>query len=224
MLRADAEDKPASTRTTEREAEPSQRSPRRGLIFRTLGILCLVGALAVAGFLGWQLWGTGLGTAREQKVLRREITDQIARPRPLDPQTKLPVKPIPEGAPLGIIKIPRIKLDMVVVNGTRSADLKKGPGHYIDSAYPWEDGGKVAMAGHRTTYLHPFGGLDKLRPGDLIQLVTEHGTFDYRVTGSRVILPTGVWVLKQTVEPTLVLTTCTPRFSSSHRLVVFASR
>lgn len=186
--------------------------------------MCLVAALAVAGYLGWQLWGTGIGTAREQKNLRREITEQITRPRPLDPLTKLPIKAIPEGAPLGIIRIPRIKLDIVVVNGTRSADLKKGPGHYIDSAYPWEDAGKVAIAGHRTTYLRPFGALDKLRPGDLIRLQTEHGTFDYHVTGSRVIRPTGVWVLKQTREPTLVLTTCTPRFSASHRLVIFASR
>lgn len=224
MLRADAKDPSAKTSTAGREAPHSRGFRRPGWILRTLGTLCLVAALAVAGFLGWQLWGTGIGTAREQKHLRRELTDQIARPRPLDPQTKLPIKAIPEGAPIGIIKIPRIHLDMVVVNGTRSADLKKGPGHYIDSAYPWEDAGKVAIAGHRTTYLHPFGGLDKLRPGDLIRLVTEHGTFDYHVTGSRVIRPNGVWVLKQTSDPTLVLTTCTPRFSASHRLVIFASR
>ena len=224
MLRADAEDPPADTHSPDREAETSRRSTRLGLILRALGTMCLVAALAVGGYMGWQLWGTGIGTAREQTHLRQEITEQIARPRPLDPQTKLPIGPIREGAPLGIIKIPRIHLDMVVVSGTRSADLKKGPGHYTDSAYPWEDRGKVAIAGHRTTYRAPFGALDKLRPGDLIQLVTEHGTFDYRVTGSRVILPSGVWVLKQTSEPTLVLTTCTPRFSASHRLVIFASR
>jgi sortase A len=82
----------------------------------------------------------------------------------------------------------------------------------------------MAIAGHRTTYLRPFWSLDKLRSGDLIRLVTEYGVFDYHVTGSTVIQPSGVWVLKQTKEPTLVLTTCTPRFSASHRLVVFASR
>jgi sortase A len=113
---------------------------------------------------------------------------------------------------------------MVIVEGTDTEDLKKGPGHYTGTAYPWEDQGRVGVAGHRTTYLHPFWGLDKLRPGDLIRIVTEFGRFDYRVTGSKVIVPSDASVLDQTETPTLVLTTCTPRFSASHRLVVFAVR
>jgi hypothetical protein len=82
----------------------------------------------------------------------------------------------------------------------------------------------VAVAGHRTTYLHPFWSLDELRRGDLVRLRTEYGTFEYRVTGSRVVLPDAVWVLRQTDEPTLVLTACEPRFSAAKRLVVFAER
>ena len=178
----------------------------------------------MAGYLGWLLWGTGLGTAREQKHLREEIDKLISQPRVVDPVTRRPAAPIRPGAPIGIMQIPKIGLDIVVVNGTSTADLKKGPGHYLETAYPWEDSGRVGIAGHRTTYLQPFGALDKLRRGDLIRLVTEYGTFDYHVTGSRVILPSESWVLKRTKKPTLVLTTCTPRFSASHRLVVFASR
>jgi sortase A len=202
--------------------EATSRKPARaGRILRALGMLCLVAALVVAGYLGWLLWGTGLGTAREQRHLREQIDKVIAHPRPLDPRT--PAVPR-EGAPVGILQIPKLHLDIVVVNGTSTADLKKGPGHYMDTAYPWDDTGRVAIAGHRTTYLHPFWSLDKLRRGDLIRLVTEYGTFDYHVTGSRVILPSGTWVLRQTEEPSLVLTTCTPPFSASHRLVVFASQ
>jgi len=183
-----------------------------------------VGALVVAGYLGWLLWGTGIGTAREQHHLRQQIDKLIANPAVLNPRTLRPAGPIRGGIPLGILQIRRIHLDMVVVNGTSTTDLRKGPGHYLETAYPWEDTGRVGIAGHRTTYLHPFWSLDKLRRGDRIRLITEYGTFDYHVTGSRVILPSGVWVLKQTKKPTLVLTTCTPRFSASHRLVVFASR
>lgn len=113
---------------------------------------------------------------------------------------------------------------MVVVEGTSTLDLRRGPGHYTGTAYPWDSRGRVAIAGHRTTYLHPFWSLDRLRPGDVIQLETRFGLFDYRVTAKRVVLPTAVWVLRQTRAPTLVLTTCTPRFSASHRLVVFATR
>jgi sortase A len=172
--------------------------------------------------MGWLLWGTGIETARAQRQLREQIDKVIAQPGPLEPQR--PAAAPRAGAPIGILQIPRLRLDIVVVNGTSDGVLKKGPGHYMDTAYPWDETGRVAIAGHRTTYLHPFWSLDKLRRGDLIRLVTEYGTFDYHVTGSKVILPSGVWVLRQTKEQTLVLTTCTPRFSSSHRLVVFASR
>ncbi|MGA9160226.1 MAG: class E sortase, partial [Actinomycetota bacterium] len=84
-------------------------------------------------------------------------------------------------------------------------------------------------AGHRTTYLAPFWSLNELRAGDRIVLATEYGVFDYRVTRTAVtppsgILPSGASVLDPTKRPTLVLTTCNPRFSASTRLVVFADR
>jgi sortase A len=221
VLRTNAEATSPGTIILGREAK-SSRPKRAGRFLRILGTLCLVAALAVAGYMGWLLWGTGIGTAREQRHLRQQIDQVIADPGPLDPVR--PPAPPGKGAPIGILQIPRIGLDIVVVNGTSTADLKKGPGHYMDTAYPWDDTGRVAIAGHRTTYLHPFGAINKLRPGDLIRLVTRYGTFDYHVTGSRVILPSGVWVLKQTKEPSLVLTTCDPPFSASHRLVVFASQ
>jgi sortase A len=203
--------------------EASHSRPKHpGRVLRILGTLCLVAALVVAGYLAWLLWGTGIETARAQRHLREQIDKVIDRPRPLEPQR--PAAPPKQGAPIGILQIPRIGLDIVVVNGSSHAVLKKGPGHYMETAYPWDETGRVAIAGHRTTYLRPFWSLDKLRRGDLIRLVTKYGTFDYHVTGSKVILPTGVWVLRQTKEPTLVLTTCTPPFSDSHRLVVFASR
>jgi sortase A len=195
---------------------------RKGRILRALGALCLVAALVVAGYLGWLLWGTGIGTAREQRHLRQEFSHALARAGTHDPRKPQPPARIKEGTPVGILQIPRIHLDMVVVNGTSTADLRKGP--YLETAYPWEGSGRVAIAGHRTTYLHPFWSLDELRRGDVIRLVTEYGTFTYHVTGSTVILPSGVWVLNQTKGPTLVLTTCTPRFSATHRLVVFASQ
>jgi sortase A len=195
------------------------------LLFRALGLLCLGAALVVAGYYAWLLWGTGLSTARAQKQLRAEIVELLERPGPPPSLsgTQAPIAP-EEGEPVAIIQIPRIGLDMVVVNGATTETLKKGPGHYIGTAYPWEERGAVAIAGHRTTYLHPFWSLDKLRRGDRITLLTEYGTFSYRVTGQEIIEPWENRVLDQTPDPTLVLTTCEPRFSSTHRLVVFAER
>ena len=69
----------------------------------------------------------------------------------------------------------------MVVEGTDTESLKKGPGHYTDTAYPWQNTGRVGIAGHRTTYLAPFWSLNELRQGDRIVLATEYGIFDYRV-------------------------------------------
>ncbi len=54
---------------------------------------------------------------------------------------------------------------------------------------------------------------------------TEYGArYNYRVTRHLIIDPSEGWVLDPTQRPTLVLTTCNPRFSASQRLVVFAER
>jgi sortase A len=114
---------------------------------------------------------------------------------------------------------------MIVVQGTDEESLKKGPGHYPDTADPWDATGRVGIAGHRTTYLAPFYSLDSMRGGDPITIRTEYGTFEYVVTRVDVISEAGSGiVLTQTEDPTLVLTTCNPRYSSSQRLIVYADR
>ncbi len=86
----------------------------------------------------------------------------------------------PVGSPVGTIQIPKINLAMTVVEGTDEAQLAMGPGHYPTTPLPGQ-AGNAAIAGHRTTYLHPFYSLDALAPGDLIYITTLQGTFLYRV-------------------------------------------
>ena len=73
------------------------------------------------------------------------------------------------GEALGRIVVPRMGLDMVVVNGTDEGTLKKGPGRYLGSALPGQ-GRLVYIAGHRTTYLAPFSKIDQLHKGDRVRL------------------------------------------------------
>ncbi|HEX5950855.1 MAG TPA: sortase, partial [Actinomycetota bacterium] len=180
-------------------------------------------AVSIGGYLGWLLWGTGLTTSRAQSDLREGFEGSVATLDPSAGPSADEVVKVP-GRAVAILVIPRMDLDMVVVEGTGTESLKKGPGHYTQTAYPWEDSGRAGIAGHRTTYGAPFWDLDKLREGDRITLETEYGVFEYRVTRRQIILPSESWVLDQTKEPTLVLTTCNPRFSASERLVVFADR
>ena len=200
---------------------------RRRLDWRTpvrwFGLLCLMGAAFFAGYVGWLLWGTGLQTQRAQDALRPAIEGQIADPRPPS-EAPGPGSPVIPGSAYAVIRIPRIALDMVVVQGTDYTSLKSGPGHYVDTADPWDGTGRVGIAGHRTTYLHPFFNLDQVQPGDTIQLLTGFGTYMYAVTRTFVLPEATAGVaLNQTTRPTLVLTTCNPRYASSQRLIVEAA-
>jgi sortase A len=128
----------------------------------------------------------------------------------------------PIGSPVGDISIPKIGLSMVVVEGTGVAQLQAGPGHYSTTPLPGE-AGNAAIAGHRTTYLHPFYNLNELDPGDSITVTTLQGIFLYHVTSSQIVSPTDVSVVDTTPTPTLTLTTCNPRYSASQRLIVHAA-
>jgi sortase A len=179
-----------------------------------VGRTCLTVAFILASYLAWVLWGTGIYTAQQQDQLREEFQERLRDPGPA---------PVIPGGAYGILKIPSIQVNEVVVEGTDTEDLKKGPGHYEKTNDPWQARGRVGIAGHRTTYGQPFWDLDKVRRGDVITLITDRGTYAYRVTRSKEILPNQVGVLDPTGEPTLVLTTCTPRFSAARRLIVFGS-
>lgn len=208
--------------------EPSEAAPRRrrrwlrqSRILRAAGAVFLALAFGIGGYVGWLLWGTGLTTQRWQSELRPSFELQIGTKDPSAPSASKIRVP---GDAIAILQIPRIDLDVVVVEGTDTESLKKGPGHYANTAYPWQDHGRVGIAGHRTTYLHPFFNLDQMRPGDEITLATEYGTFVYRVTKVFLVAPYEVSVLDQTKQPTLVLTTCNPKYSASQRLIVTADR
>ena len=199
----------------------------------TVGRVFLVAGILVLLFIPYLLWGTGLITARAQAELRREFAAaerlhheradlHPATPAPGPPVLAPDVAPPSPGSPIGVISIPKISLSMVVVEGTGADQLRSGPGHYPGTPMPGE-AGNAAIAGHRTTYLHPFYNLDQLVPGDPIDIVTVQGIFEYHVVSSQAVDPTDVAVVAPTPTPTLTLTTCNPRYSASQRLVVQAT-
>jgi LPXTG-site transpeptidase (sortase) family protein len=108
-----------------------------------------------------------------------------------------------------------------VVEGTDEADLQKGPGHYTGSALPGQHGNS-AIAGHRTTYGAPFNRLDNLVPGDTVVATTPNGAFLYVVTAKMVVAPSQSSVVEDYGDDRMTLTTCTPEFLATQRLVVVA--
>ena len=125
------------------------------------------------------------------------------------------------GDALGRIRIKKIGISFVVVQGTDGSSLQKGPGHYPDTPLPGMPG-TVAIAGHRTTYLAPFRHVDDLRRGNLIDVQMPYGHFTYSVERTRIVSPSEYSVIRPVGYDRLVLTACHPLYSAAQRIVVFA--
>jgi len=125
------------------------------------------------------------------------------------------------GAPLGRLTIPKIGLDVVVIEGVGRGDLREGPGHWPETPMPGA-GGNFVVSGHRTTYGAPFLRLDKLVEGDVIELILPYAALRYEVTRSVIVSPNQVDVVDQRGVEEISLATCHPIYSARQRLVVQA--
>jgi len=194
----------------------AHRSARAGLSALSVLLLCVAVAL-----LGYPLY-TNFYQGRVQDRLSRQFASPELKQAYRNRAARV-------GDALTRIKIPKIDVDVVVVEGTTASALKAGAGHYPATPLPCEDG-NVGIAGHRTTYGKPFANIDQLRPGDLITLETPIGPCTYSVSGPPVVvlpdgkLPNGTSVVDNTPgQHTLTLTSCHPKGSASHRIVIKAT-
>ena len=198
---------------------------------RKLGIalgvsgVCLVvyGALVLV----WRDPATDVYARWQQRQLAAEFRavakhDVVAARRvtPTAPPEPRPVRPR-RGHAFARIAIPTIGVRTIVVEGTRTADLRKGPGHYEVTPLPGS-GGTVAIAGHRTTYGAPFRHIDRLRRGDAITLTVSYGAFRYRVVGHEIVDKADWSIIRRRPHETLVLSACHPLYSAAQRWVVYA--
>jgi sortase A len=124
------------------------------------------------------------------------------------------------GQAIGRIRVPRLGLNLILVNGTDHDSLIKGPGRDLRTYMPGE-GQLIYIAGHRTTYLAPFAHIDSMRPGDLITLQVPYGTFRYRVFRHRIVKSDDLSVLRSHGREVVLLQACHPRFFATHRYIVY---
>jgi len=185
---------------------------------RSLSSYALVGAGAVLLFLGARDF-------LESRLGQSEVAgdfEETPAPPPMSPSTPAPspIRPQP-GEPVAKLIIPRLSAELYVVEGDGPAELRRGPGHIIQTAMPGAKGNCV-IAGHRDTH---FRILKDVRKGDDIVVETRSGEFLYRVKDMRVISPTNLGPLKPTTDAELNLITCYPFYyvgSAPRRFVVEA--
>lgn len=148
---------------------------------------------------------------REQRRLAEEWQQQQNQ------AAQANTEPVSDG--LTRLLIPRIHLDAVVVEGTSRHQLLVGPGHIVDTAAPGDAGNDV-ITGHRDTF---FRHIFELNRGDVVELRRNGATYQYEVTGKRVVDPSDVSVIQPTKDPQLTLITCYPTYyigPAPERLVV----
>jgi sortase A len=186
--------------------------------------------------LAWQEPVSAFMAGREQAALGDELDDldkhlvadkQVVAGerdvrRRLAKLARLQARRDGKGDAVGRLRMPTLDRSYVVVEGTDLGTLRKGPGHYPKTPLPGE-GGTVGVAGHRTTYGAPFRTVDKLDPGDELQMEMPYGRFFYRVDKVQIVKPNATWIIDKRERETLVLSACHPLYSAAKRIVVFAT-
>ena len=221
------------------QATPAAVPRRRGIVRKLSTLLILLGV----GVLVWTLvvwqWNdpfTSLYTRWQQDKLEKQydaLTASYVAPRipprassveaasTIRKEARAFHRDAGEGTAIGRIVVPRLNLNMVLLNGTDTSTLRKGPGRDARTYMPGE-GELVYIAGHRTTFLAPFARIDALEPGDRVTLYVPYGRFDYDITGHRIVDSHELSVLRSHHREEVALQACHPRFFASQRYIVYA--
>jgi sortase A len=228
--------------STTADAPPVPTRPRGDgwrMLARGLGQTLITAGVVILLFVGYELWFTGIYTRQQQDRIDHQLQQQWTAGGP-DVSTLSPDK-VRLGSGIAVLYIPRFgrHYHFVIVEGTGYSDLQKGPGHYPGTALPGQVG-NFAVAGHRTTYLHPFNKIAQLRNHDVIVLETRTMWFTYTIENvpgtnipwREIVAPTKVQVAypvpdqpdpnKPPTLKVLTFTSCHPEYSARQRYVIHA--
>lgn len=193
-----------------------------GEIFISLGVLMLL-------FVTYQLWWTNVRAeqiaGKEADRIQEEWANGAGKPGVFA-----------AGQGFAIMHIPKLDVVVPIAEGiNKEKVLDRGMlGHYgegkLKTAMPEDEQGNFAVAGHRNTHGEPFRYVNRLVPGDPIVVETRDAYYTYEMTS---ILPQTSPSNISVIEPIpagsgftepgryITLTTCTPEFTSTYRLIVW---
>ncbi|MET9530054.1 class E sortase [Streptomyces sp. NPDC006649] len=195
-----------------------------GEIFISLGVLMLL-------FVTYQLWWTNVRAHQEANGTAHSLQDNWAKGGDKnDPGAFEP------GQGFAIIHIPKLDVVVPIAEGvSKTKVLDRGMvGHYsegkLKTAMPSAKTGNFALAGHRNTHGEPFRYINKLKDGDKVVVETQEDYYTYEVTSHLAqTSPSNVSVIQPVPVGSgftrpgryITLTTCTPEFTSTYRMVVW---
>ncbi|MBI0296531.1 class E sortase [Streptomyces sp. PRKS01-29] len=195
-----------------------------GELFITLGVVMLL-------FVTYQLWWTNIRAHQQADGAANSLQkkwDESGDER--NPGTFSP------GQGFAIIYIPKLDVKAPIAEGIdKHKVLDRGMvGHYgkspLKTAMPWDKKGNFALAGHRNTHGEPFRYINRLKPGDEIVVETQSRYYTYAMSSILPQTPPSNTGVIKPVPPGsgftrpgryITLTTCTPEFTSTYRMIVW---
>jgi len=188
---------------------------------RASWILFAMGVLVLA-YVASVLVDARLYQARELKRLEHDTqVGRDAAARIPAPSLHMVVRRPMDGTSIGEIRIRRLGVSVVVVQGESEAIFQRAVGHLSGTALPGNEG-NVVLAGHRDTFFRP---LKDIRDGDRITLETPEHDFEYVVESTSIVRPDDVGVIEPSGGHTLTLITCFPFYyvgPAPNRFIVVA--
>ncbi|MFC9228207.1 class E sortase [Streptomyces decoyicus] len=194
-----------------------------GEAFITLGVLMLL-------FVTYQLWWTNVMAEQEAGGAASNLQHEWDKGGGEK-------KNLADGERFGIMYIPKLDVKAPIAEGIdKHKVLDHGMvGHYdknsgIKTAMPWDKKGNFAVAAHRNTHGEPFRYVNRLTKGDKIIVETKSSYYTYEMES---ILPQTSPSNTSVIGPVppgsgftgpgryITLTTCTPEFTSTFRMIVW---
>jgi sortase A len=222
------------------DSDPRRRVPLGALLTGVVGELLITAGLLLGLYVVWEIVWSSV-EAKPYQVAALEVIHE--RPGYVAPASddaeyapeyteNIPTVPgAAHGEAWVSLHVPRwgYGYDVAVAEGTdKYATLDKGLiGHYTSTQNPGELG-NFAVAAHRITHGEPFAGIMELRVGDDLIVETDEYYLVYKMTDHSIVVPTDMSVIwpvpgQEGVEPArrlITLTTCHPRYTSTHRYIV----
>ncbi len=201
-------------------------------------LLLIVGVLMLCVYVGSRIYGFILSRAeinrfKSQQLLAQELNNGTeatgkapdfslwSQKRILGYQESLASHFTPA---MGLLRIPKIHLEVPVLEGTDDLVLNRAVGHIAGTAKPGEAGdGNIGIAGHRDGF---FRGLKNVATGDMIEIMMQKETATYVIDQITIVSPSDVSVLAPRSRSSVTLVTCYPFYfvgSAPQRYIVQAS-
>ncbi|MEU7026552.1 class E sortase [Streptomyces sp. NPDC046275] len=228
---AAATDEPARplSRVEARRAARAAKDSLGVVLSRAVGELFITFGVVMLLFVTYQLWWTNVRAGQETDRAKQDIENSFNE-GDKDPGAFEP------GKGFAIMYIPKLDVVVPVAEGINKTQvLDKGMvGHYAEgalkTAMPSDKQGNFAVAGHRNTHGEPFRYINRLEPGDPIVVETRDAYYTYEMAS---ILPQTSPSNVAVIDPVpkgsgfkgpgryITLTTCTPEFTSTYRMIVW---